>query len=204
MAHVYHWKHGWIPLTHEAALSKAKGNHQAAAKMLADAPHASGIRSRQDVAKAVQDLPNVPAHERGSALTQLHDAAIHHDSADLVPPVRRSQTNWGWERLPNTAGGAQTMPTREVAKHAFPWVRDKSLFDKSNPHQHDAMMGLLDSMQAEGIKTPIVLNHDHETGVTQVIDGNHRLAAALALGVKHVPVAWWGEPPPKRRKAGKA
>lgn len=26
MAVVYHWKHGWIPLDHAAALSKAKGD----------------------------------------------------------------------------------------------------------------------------------------------------------------------------------
>jgi hypothetical protein len=30
--HVYHWKHGWIPLTHTAAMVKAKGNRHTAAK----------------------------------------------------------------------------------------------------------------------------------------------------------------------------
>jgi hypothetical protein len=32
--HVYHWKHGWIPLTHTAALSKAKGNEKAAHEIM--------------------------------------------------------------------------------------------------------------------------------------------------------------------------
>lgn len=43
MAVVYHWKHGWIPLDHTAALSKAKGNHERAAAMLEDARSSAGI-----------------------------------------------------------------------------------------------------------------------------------------------------------------
>jgi len=31
---VYHWKHGWIPLTHAAALQKAHGSEAGAAKLL--------------------------------------------------------------------------------------------------------------------------------------------------------------------------
>ncbi|MCW2898482.1 MAG: hypothetical protein JWO67_747 [Streptosporangiaceae bacterium] len=33
--HVYHWKHGWIPLDHAAALSKAKGSHTGAERIMA-------------------------------------------------------------------------------------------------------------------------------------------------------------------------
>lgn len=33
--HVYHWKHGWIPLDHVAALSKAKGSHKGAERIMA-------------------------------------------------------------------------------------------------------------------------------------------------------------------------
>lgn len=32
--HVYHWKHGWIPLTHFAALQKAHGSQKGAARFL--------------------------------------------------------------------------------------------------------------------------------------------------------------------------
>jgi len=85
MAVVYHWKHGWIPLDHTAAMKKAKGNHELADKMLSDAPHANGIQSRQDVAKAVRDLPNVPESHRSHALTNVREAAAKHDSLDLVP-----------------------------------------------------------------------------------------------------------------------
>lgn len=38
---VYHWKHGWIPLDHVAAISKAKGSEPGARKYLA-ASHAAG------------------------------------------------------------------------------------------------------------------------------------------------------------------
>lgn len=85
MAVVYHWKHGWIPLDHEAALSKAKGNHTLAAAYLRDAPHAKGIDSRQHVAKAVLDLPNVPSVDRADAHRQLREAATAHDADDLLP-----------------------------------------------------------------------------------------------------------------------
>lgn len=85
MAVVYHWKHGWIPLDHTAALSKAKGNHELAAKMLGDAHSGGGINSRQDVAKAVRDLPNVPAGDHGHAMMQLRQSAEHHNSTDLIP-----------------------------------------------------------------------------------------------------------------------
>jgi hypothetical protein len=35
--HHYHWKHGWIPLDHAAAMKKAHGDKTAAAKALAQA-----------------------------------------------------------------------------------------------------------------------------------------------------------------------
>lgn len=191
--HVYHWKHGWIPLDHTAALSKAKGNPTLAAKMLNDAHGLdAGINTRADVEGAARSIPSAAAR------THLEAAARNLGAADLIPAKRRSETNWGWERLPNTTDSASSMPTKDVVPHAFDWVRDGTLFDKSNPHQHDSMMGLMDSMESEGVKTPIVLGHDHLTGKTQVLDGNHRLAAAMALGMTHVPVVWWGDPPKGR------
>lgn len=91
MAVVYHWKHGWIPLTHEAALSKAKGSHTLAAKYLADAPHATGIGSRSDMARAVLDLPNLPSSHLPDAHGQLIHAAADHKAHDLLPKPLRLQ-----------------------------------------------------------------------------------------------------------------
>jgi hypothetical protein len=89
VAHIYHWKHGWIPLDHTAALSKAKGNHAAAARMLGDAHDGTaGMHSRQDVAKALVSLPDVPAADRPDAHAQIAEAAARHNSTDLLPTSR--------------------------------------------------------------------------------------------------------------------
>lgn len=86
MAVVYHWKHGWIPLDHAAALSKAKGNHDAATRMLADAhgPNA-GIRNRRDVAGALLGFRDVPAGDHITARKSISDAATRHNATDLLP-----------------------------------------------------------------------------------------------------------------------
>lgn len=85
-AHVYHWKHGWIPLDHTAALSKAKGNREVAARMLADATSTSaGIHNRRDVARALLRINTVPDEHRHAAFAQVRDAAPKHGSADLLP-----------------------------------------------------------------------------------------------------------------------
>lgn len=84
--HVYHWKHGWIPLTHTAALSKAKGNKTLAARYVADAHSPSaGIHSRQHVAKALVGLPSVPTEGRSDAARQVKTAAHKHGATDLLP-----------------------------------------------------------------------------------------------------------------------
>lgn len=44
---VHHWKHGWIPLTHYAALVKAHGSHKGAAKFLNDSNGQHGSESHK-------------------------------------------------------------------------------------------------------------------------------------------------------------
>lgn len=85
--HVYHWKHGWIPLDHAAALSKAKGNRDLAATYLRDAHSpGAGINSRQDVAKALRGIPSVgDAGERRAAMEHTAVAARMHGATDLLP-----------------------------------------------------------------------------------------------------------------------
>lgn len=65
--HVYHYKHGWIRLDHEAAGS------------------AKGINTRQDVAKAIMGMPKVPAHERTLPKHDIVRAARKTGSNDLLP-----------------------------------------------------------------------------------------------------------------------
>lgn len=86
---VYHWKHGWIPLTHAAALSKAHGSHAGAEKYLRAVPTAHLPRESHIVAAhkgnrfAVQDrktghtvgVPESTAdklHANGHKITTVH------------------------------------------------------------------------------------------------------------------------------------
>lgn len=64
---VYHWKHGWIPLTHAAALSKAHGNSRAADK------YVPGASQHGD------------AHTRGKSARQIHASLGAH--VDVSHPV---------------------------------------------------------------------------------------------------------------------
>jgi hypothetical protein len=116
MAVVYHWKHGWIPLTHEAALSKAKGNHDLAKRYLADAPHARGIQTRQDVAKAARDLPNIgTASDRVAAKHELGKAAARIGAQDMLPKSLQPASGG---KGPADAAGAFRMGGPELRQHA--------------------------------------------------------------------------------------
>lgn len=85
-AHVFHWRHGWIPMSGPARLAKANGDEGMAASMLAAAHGGSaGIRSRQDVARAVRDLPNVPHEHRLPLRQETIAAAQRVNATDLLP-----------------------------------------------------------------------------------------------------------------------
>jgi hypothetical protein len=51
---IYHWKHGWIPLTHAAALSKAHGNSHLADKYVAGA--SAHHESRPTAGKSAREI----------------------------------------------------------------------------------------------------------------------------------------------------
>lgn len=70
--HVFHWRHGWIPLDHASASSGSVG-----------------IRSRRDVAHAVRDLPKIPPRDRVTPKHQIIAAAKQHEAQDLLP------ASWG-------------------------------------------------------------------------------------------------------------
>lgn len=82
--HVYHWKHGWIPLTHTAAMSKAKGNKKAAAKML-DAVHGDHLKrdshvtvGHRDGTVVVHDRKTGNVHKMGAdEAKKLHESGRH-------------------------------------------------------------------------------------------------------------------------------
>lgn len=76
--HVYHWRHGWIPLDHEAA------------------PHAAGITSSQDLAKATLKLPSIKDNQaRMAAKLEIRRAAIRLGVKHILPgdaPITRRRT----------------------------------------------------------------------------------------------------------------
>lgn len=68
-------------------------------------------------------------------------------------------------------------------------------FDRTNPNEStgdrstEVIEGIKRDIQGGGgIHEPIILDYNHETGMGHISEGNHRLAAALATGVTHVPV----------------
>jgi molybdopterin-guanine dinucleotide biosynthesis protein len=82
---VYHWKHGWIPLDHYAALSKAKGREAGARKYLARS-HAAGVAHES----VVRGEYGGGTHERGSQpVSAGHLPRGRHITAAFNPETRR-------------------------------------------------------------------------------------------------------------------
>lgn len=83
MAHVYHWKHGWIPLDHTALKhgghpSQAKGPIKGASKVERSAHHPApetGIRDHRDLAKAATTVHQVPKADRSGAAAEVRAAS---------------------------------------------------------------------------------------------------------------------------------
>lgn len=83
--HVFHWKHGWIPLDH-TAISHGGHRSQATGPIRGDHADSSGVRSRRDVAHAVRTLaqvPSGPARHRAAQATAR--AADRNNARDILP-----------------------------------------------------------------------------------------------------------------------
>jgi hypothetical protein len=68
-------------------------------------------------------------------------------------------------------------------------------FDRTNPSEsyEEGSKNVIEGIKSDitsggGIHTPLVLDYNHETGMGHISEGNHRLAAAMAANVSHVPV----------------
>lgn len=98
MIHVYHWKHGWIPLTHAAALSKAHGSASGAEKYVhGAAEHHASRPTRGLSARTIhggleahrspilgRDLSGMSDESLAGLLGQAqHDAEIDHVVKEL-------------------------------------------------------------------------------------------------------------------------
>ena len=90
---VYHWKHGWIPLDHVAALSKAKGNHAAASKMLDAVKHEHLPREKHITAAHTNGRVALHDSKTGhSAGVDANVAASLHEKGHHVESVNRDGT----------------------------------------------------------------------------------------------------------------
>ncbi|GAB3080952.1 hypothetical protein GCM10027053_51810 [Intrasporangium mesophilum] len=88
--HVYHWKHGWIPLDHVAALSKAKGNHKAASKIL-EAVHQKHLSREKHITVGHRD-GRVAIHDTKSghiASIEAHHARELHEGGKHITGVNK-------------------------------------------------------------------------------------------------------------------
>jgi hypothetical protein len=81
-----------------------------------------------------------------------------------------------WERNESV----EWVPTQEL-KPYLEWDRD---LDKGD-YERD----LYKHIEQHGIQEPLWLDHNHETGLTHMSEGNHRWKIADELGISHVPVA---------------
>lgn len=74
-AHVYHYRHGWIPIDH------------------ADAPQAAGITNSQDLHRAILGLPEIKDNQsRMAAKLDIRRAAVRLGIAARIPgdtPITR-------------------------------------------------------------------------------------------------------------------
>lgn len=96
--HVFHWKHGWIPLDHASALKKAKGDKKLAAQYLDDAPKARGMKGRREISHAVRDVPNIDhTPHRHDAIRETVDQAQRQGAHDLIPK--------SWEKFGRATAG---------------------------------------------------------------------------------------------------
>src|SRR6185312_14346908 len=137
MAVIYHWKHGWIPLDHIAALSKAKGNHKLAAKYLkAAASSSAGINSKSDTYSAARRMSEVDARNKASAQQQLRDGIKKFGVKTEAekPPVEAKLREW----TPSRGGQTRHYVTNvdeildlEVDRYKNGGVRSASLNGKS-------------------------------------------------------------------------
>lgn len=119
MAHVYHWKHGWIPLDHTAALKKAKGNHHAAKKYLEAARSKdAGINSKEHVVRAAKSVRSVDPKDRGGAVRQVQSAAAKHGvdlpgSKKPVTPAKKAAA----PAPAKTAAKKDTAPAKTTSRY---------------------------------------------------------------------------------------
>lgn len=81
---VYHWKHGWIPLTHEAALSKAHGSAEQARKLVPHDPPDAGTHLRIEQNAAAHPLGTRVRMKEGARDPKHAGTVIAHSDRGVI------------------------------------------------------------------------------------------------------------------------
>jgi hypothetical protein len=111
MAVVYHWKHGWIPLDHVAALSKAKGS--AAGRLSGSGLkqfHRSTDSSLRRYTEAEAQAKELE-HKAALAAHREREAARTHFTAEELKGAKLVQTSTGWHEVVRVNGKTVTVKT---------------------------------------------------------------------------------------------
>jgi hypothetical protein len=139
--HVYHWKHGWIPLTHFAALQKAHGSREGAIRYLAASKFVHGSHSPGEYTGGVHK--GVKAQETLSTLRE-HGLGVgshifwRHPSSGLQTKVKIvGIEHTGHIVVSHSAGGRHNALIGHSTWSAIPHEDTPFLNHRfPNPHVH--------------------------------------------------------------------
>lgn len=83
----------------------------------------------------------------------------------------------------------------------IPLMEHRRLKQDAQPHSHERVKEIRSDIRSgKGINNPIMVAYDHDNKWGVVGEGHHRLEAAMAEGVSHVPVTVFRQPGLGERK----
>ena len=121
-----------------------------------------------------------------------HPALTQFDYFDVTELVPMSF----FEDMPGNIGASAANGWDEDAAARAGEMRDWEL---ENEYEIEALDKLTEDIRVNGIKDPLIVQYDPETGNLALDEGNHRLAAAQRLGMQVIPVRMIKQPSSKRR-----
>ena len=159
---------------------------------------ADNIKKNNDVAHAVEITANPSTGkvaitkngETGMAIQMLnHDAIPVRIKIDEDFGLKMSRDIADWEKHIGVEDGmVPTSKLEELMRYDFRGKEIDTPEGTMVDYGTDAQSALVDDIAIEGVKKPIAVAVDPDTGAMTVINGNHRLSAALDAGVTEVPV----------------
>lgn len=111
-----------------------------------------------------------------------------------ISPQMHEGVHWksrGGKEEPKKAPLKKAIPAQQGEPEAWPhsvrWVAPEDL-KPYRQYKRDPSPEFVAEVKAHGFTRPLVLHYDRKSGVASLVDGNHRLAVALAEGMKAVPL----------------